>query len=249
MRKFKLRPDLPDIRDYKYHALRMANPIDAYPNGVDLRPEIYKIKNQGNLGACTAFALTELHEHVLNVKKSPLELSPLFLYYNERVVENDINEDRGACLRDGCKSVVTQGNALERLWPYATSEFTIPPPILAYNDAKNRTLSKYVRLETVDDCMHCLISGQTFVAGITCYKSFLSNEVKETGNIPLPPINSLDSVVGGHAIHIVGYDCTQKRWIFQNSWSTEWGDKGFGYLPWEYLINSDLCSDMWSVIP
>jgi len=32
-----------------------------------------------------------------------------------------------------------------------------------------------------------------------------------------------------------------------NSWSTAWGDQGFGYMPYTYLVDPDLAADLWTV--
>jgi C1A family cysteine protease len=53
-----------------------------------------------------------------------------------------------------------------------------------------------------------------------------------------------DELAGGHAICIVGYDDTKKRWKFKNSWGTGWSAKGYGFLPYEYM--KKYCSDAWS---
>lgn len=60
---------------------------------------------------------------------------------------------------------------------------------------------------------------------------------------PLPDIKNIDS---GHAIVIVGYgpydpykkgDKKTNYFKFQNSWGANWGEKGCGYLPEQYVLN------------
>jgi C1A family cysteine protease len=50
---------------------------------------------------------------------------------------------------------------------------------------------------------------------------------------------------GGHAICFVGYDSKKKLIKFKNSWGTNWGDNGYGYLPYNYI--NDFCWDAWAV--
>jgi C1A family cysteine protease len=91
----------------------------------------------------------------------------------------------------------------------------------------------------------CLSLGYPFVTGFTVYESFESAEVARTGIAPLPDPD--ERVLGGHAILVIGYDLDKKLFICRNSWGTDWGDKGIFYLPFEYLADTDLSSDQWTL--
>jgi len=79
--------------------------------------------------------------------------------------------------------------------------------------------------------------------GFTVYNSI--KQATADGKIPYPC--SGDSFAGGHAIVAVGYDdgititnsnCNQTTtgaFLIRNSWGTEWGDAGYGWLPYEYV--------------
>jgi C1A family cysteine protease len=41
------------------------------------------------------------------------------------------------------------------------------------------------------------------------------------------------SMLGGHAVSIVGYDDTKRAWIIRNSWGPTWGDNGFAYISYD----------------
>jgi C1A family cysteine protease len=77
------------------------------------------------------------------------------------------------------------------------------------------------------------------------YQSFESDHARRTGRIPMP--DQSEQLLGGHAVLIVGYDIHTHLFTFQNSWGTGWGDKGFGYLPFDYLASHGLASDMWLI--
>src|SRR5437773_11379638 len=116
-------PDLPDHRDFFYSAVapRLVSP----PAKVDLRSKCSPVENQGALGSCTANALVGALEF-LEIKDGAkfVDLSRLFVYYNERAIEGTINQDSGAFLRDGIKSLAKQGVCPEKECPYHFNDFT-----------------------------------------------------------------------------------------------------------------------------
>ena len=56
-------------------------------------------------------------------------------------------------------------------------------------------------------------------------------------------------VRGGHAVKIVGWGVEGgiNYWICANSWGTSWGDGGYGWLPYDYVL-SGLAVDWWSLL-
>ena len=39
--------------------------------------------------------------------------------------------------------------------------------------------------------------------------------------------------VGGHAVSLVGYNDAERYWIIRNSWTEDWGEKGFARISWD----------------
>ena len=91
----------------------------------------------------------------------------------------------------------------------------------------------------------CLASGYPFVFGFTVYASFESAAVAKTGKMPMP--KSGEQVVGGHAVLAVGYNNDQRVFIIRNSWGDGWGDKGYFYMPYAYLLDDNLADDLWTI--
>ena len=152
----------------------------------------------------------------------------------------------GAMIRDGIKSVAKEGACPESEWPYDISKFTQKPSPQAFRDAKKYKALTYQRLIQDQNTMKgCIAEGFPFVFGITVYESMMSDEVKRTGVMPMPSLT--EQVLGGHAILAVGYDDDKRMFKFRNSWGDGWGDGGYGYIPYAYLIDTNLASDFWTI--
>ena len=127
-------PDLPDERDHMYAA--PAQFLTTLPASFDLRKSCPRVYDQGMLGSCTANAIGGAIEFDRPKQKLPdFVPSRLFIYYNERRIEGTVGIDSGAQLRDGIKSVASDGVCPEPEWPYVITKFTQRPPAKAYKDA------------------------------------------------------------------------------------------------------------------
>src|ERR1019366_9337023 len=110
--------------------------------------------------------------------------SRLFIYYNERVMENSVNSDAGAQIRDGIKSIANQGDCPEKEWPYDIAKFTSKPGAECYQDAIKYKAVQYQRVPQILNQMKgCLASGYPFVFGFSVYTEFENESAAETGEI------------------------------------------------------------------
>src|SRR5574342_356480 len=164
-------PDLPDQRDFLYSAVQCVPP--ALPSHVDLRLFCSKVEDQGHLSSCTANALAGALEFLeIKDKVNYANLSRLFVYYNERVIERSVKSDSGAMLRDGIKTLAKQGVCREKKWPYVVSRFAAKPSMTCYKEASDHQITSYHRILTIDEMRTCLAEGFPFVFGFTVYESF-----------------------------------------------------------------------------
>ena len=241
-RKYLLQKDIDDERDFIYKASK-----PKIYKSVDLRKLQSSVMDQGSLGSCSANALSSMIDFVrIKNNKPPLIPSRLFIYYNERLLENSISEDSGASLRDGIKSVVTQGVCSEiNDWQYDISKFTIKPPDNCYTDALKDVITQYHRLNTLTDMKDCLTSGNCFIFGLQLYESFESEQVAKTGIVPMPSPN--EQLLGGHALFCVGFIEETNQFIVKNSWSENWGLKGYCCIPYQYMSNPNFALDFWTI--
>lgn len=245
IRRYGWIPDVPDQRDYLYAA--PPEFLEALPPSTNLRRRCPAVYNQGQLGSCTAQAIAAAVEFDRLKQKLPdFVPSRLFIYYNERVIEGTVRSDSGAMLRDGIKSVASDGACPEPEWPYIVRKFATRPSARAYKDALlDRAISYQSLIQDMNQMKGCLASGFPFIFGFTVYQSFESQTVARTGHAPMP--SWAERPVGGHAVMAVGYDDANQWFLCRNSWGANWGMKGYFTLPYSYLIQPGLSRDFWTI--
>src|SRR5580704_8996112 len=241
VQKYGWVPDLPDQRDFLYAA--PSEYQQNIPKSVDLSKKCPPVYDQGQLGSCTANAIAAAIEFEQKKKFVP---SRLFIYYNERVIENTVASDSGAQIRDGIKSVANQGFCPETDWPYNIAKFAAKPPQKAYTDASTDLATSYQRVPQIANQMKgCLASGYPFVFAFSVYQSFESPQVAKTGHVPMP--GPSEKQIGGHAVLAVGYDDSNQWFLVRNSWGAGWGMKGYFTIPYAYLTDNNLSDDFWTI--
>ena len=76
------------------------------------------------------------------------DISRLFLYYKSRCYKDEQNVDRGAVLNFVLQSLNETGVCSGETWPYNTNRIYEKPPQAAYNEAQDRTISKFEYVPT-----------------------------------------------------------------------------------------------------
>lgn len=248
---FGWKADIPDFRDKPY-LLRKVSTTALKSVDLRLTNAMPLIRDQLSLGSCTGFGwayhitFNVLNKHEENVDSKAEPFSPLFIYYQERVIENTVSYDSGAFIRDGIKAISKLGVCYEETWPYVISKYKTKPIAKALTEGLKFKAVKYQRIDSTDKSalVNCLLSGFPIVHGFTVYESFESATVSKTGVVPLP--KKTESVLGGHCTVIIGYDKATDRFICANSWGTSWGAKGYYTIPAAYLTNFNLADDFWT---
>ena len=238
--------DKPDPRDKKF---KIVVPHDL-PKSVDLRDLMPPIYDQGELGSCTSNSIAAAYQYEMRKQnKQDFIPSRLFIYYNEREMEGTINEDAGAEIRNGIKSLTREnyGVCPETMWPYIIKKFKDKPTEDCYRVALDNQIIEYLRItpHNLYDIKHCLSEGYPVIYGFLVFSSFMSPNVTETGIAPIPKPG--EESEGGHAVLCVGYNDDTQRLIVRNSWGISWGQRGYFEMPYYYITEPNLSSDFWSI--
>jgi len=238
--RYGWKPSLPDARDHIADASALVV-LDE----VDPRADLPGVFDQGQLGSCTANAVAAAVEYDAKLNGAdPGFLSRLWIYYYERKLEGaPADQDTGAYGRDGFKVCQKLGVPLEADWPYDITKFSDEPPASLDTEAGQHRISNYRVVPRNLDSMRAVLSNrQTIALGFSVYESFESQQVAQTGIVPLPSRN--EKQLGGHEVLLVGYLKDEPNYgLVRNSWGTSWGLQGYFLMPWAYLIDANLASD------
>lgn len=212
------------------------------PPPTDLHLEQYlgAVKDQGDLGACTAFAGSEDREAIAaQYEKKRVTLSPLFLYYLERQLDGTLKEgDCGSTGETSCEVLNQFGICAEQEDSYNPNDYQAPPTTQQLKDALTYKAGAYHSILALDDIKTCINSGYRTRIGMAVYESF--ENTGSDGLVPIPNTNS-EQILGGHETLVWGYDDTIRipgasmlgALRVRNSWGASWGLGGDYWLSYQ----------------
>ena len=241
---------------------------------VDLRQWCSPIENQMNLGSCTANAAVGIVEYYENrAFGKHIDGARLFVYKTTRDLLGLVG-DTGADLRTTMAALALFGVPPETYWPYTDLQqpgitnqrtFDEEPTAFIYEMADDFEGINYfchdpygvpVQPANILNSVKTYLSyGIPSMFGFWVFPSYTRGDVK--GSFPFPAPG--EQAFAGHAVDAVGYDdtvtitnlvskkSTTGALLIRNSWGTSWGDAGYGWLPYDYIL-SQYAQDFWSLL-
>jgi len=253
-------PDNPDFRDkylicseqnsaFSFSKIKTSNEKEL----VDLRSHFPKIYNKETLACCGVHAICAIIEYFeyKSYAHNPIKPSKQFMYYNQRLISKKGEYDSGGTIRDCLKIINKFGICSEYECEYNPLYYNFKPSIDCYKMASFYNIISYKRIDSnnflklLDNIIDCLNEKIPVICGITLYDSFNNVSTVENGYVKMP--QKSESIIGTLTITIIGYIKKNKQFIFRNCFGTEWGDEGYGYIPYQYISNKDLARDFWII--
>lgn len=248
--------------------LKLVDPTRlTLPRAADLRAGFLPVTDQGQTNGCSGCAGVALFEYSMwHTSQKFAKCSSMFVY---KVARNFMRAagDSGAYLRMNMKVLSVVGVCPEEFWPYNPLYVDVEPPAFCYAIANNFEALKYYKLD---------ITPRTTEDLLLTVKAHLAAKVPAMFGVLLPQ-SVTQYAIGGmiphpspwdppryaHAMVAVGYDddletlntapqpgfSTKSRGalLVRNSWGPSWGQMGYGWLPYEYVLSA-LTGDWWCLI-
>ncbi|MED1780903.1 C1 family peptidase [Brevibacillus fortis] len=200
---------------------------------IDLSPQFPPVRDQGPFETCVAFATAAILDYwdgVLSGRgANTMVRSPLHMYYDKKA-------DSGMVITAAFDNADKRGCCAEVERPYSKSdESQFSKPITKKQEmsglfAKNnvspiiKPFSQNTKEDKIAELKELLSRGIPILVSIDTLPSFRNPDAN--GIITPKPGES----GGGHAIVLVGFDDQTGLFKFRNSWGTDYGIGGYGYV-------------------
>lgn len=245
-------PDKLDYKDYQISSILSTRYLGE--NKVDYINEMSSVKSQGNLGSCVAFSIAAVlewqqqKEYLRERKRGSnylreerhYDLSEQWIYYNAKKIDPWPNSE-GTSIRCGMKIINNKGVPEEEGWPYSDSTIG-SPKFWAYSTAEWAKNKKYYRIRNLEELKETLVKVGPCSIGVLVFEEMFYPD--NNGVVSYP--SNTNRILGGHALCCIGFNNNKELVKIKNSWGTNWGTSGYGYLPYKYI--KDFMMDAWVTI-
>ncbi|MCB2340182.1 C1 family peptidase [Clostridium estertheticum] len=231
----------------KIPGIKMLEDSDSkkqLPAKVDLTSQFPKVDNQGNLGSCVSWATGYADKTYQEGQEWKWPLNTISNIFSPAYIYNQIHVDNsadggGANFSDAFNILETQGCTTLADMPYDGNEYawkTTPTAKQKANAAKYKAESwnelpdgNYSAIKAQ------LANGNPVVIGISVYPDF------DKLNASNPIYDQVYGTSrGGHALCVIGYDDTKRAVKIINSWGTNWGINGYGWISYDLIKSQNI---------
>jgi C1A family cysteine protease len=214
----------------------------APPASVDLRKTWWSINNQESTGSCVGWATADgvgrFHMEKAGKITTTQMLSPRFVWMGSKETDSFTSrpesfiEGAGTTLKAAVDIARKYGFALESDLPFhiQTNMFLGEEDEFWAGCALRRVAAYFNLKRELNNWKVWLATKGPILVGLNVDASWDHCDTTG-GNIDTFKPNTAR---GGHAVAVVGYK-TDGRFIVRNSWGTNWGDNGFGYVSPAYI--------------
>jgi hypothetical protein len=237
---------VPDINDFRDKYIHFDQILD-YSDIIDLRGSFPPVVNIGKWNGSISTSLSAIiYYELLKLNNNIFIPSRQFIHYNS-LLYSSRNQDCISyitpSIRYTLKSIAKWGFCPEQYLPFDLENILEKPNKNVYRIANSYGIEYYRVSSNLNDIKLVLNNKKPIVSSIPLYSSFKEHNVRVTGRIPYP--EETDINIGALGIVILGYIEEKELFIVRFPFGDLWGDHGYGYLSYKYII--EMAMDLWII--
>lgn len=210
------------------------------PSRLSLDRSFPTVGQQGQQGSCVGWAVAyslktyqEAQERNWSLNSRNHQFSPSYIY------NQIIQKQRGTCYRgikiiDALDLVQREGVAPLSAFGYDDDDCATLPSNSVKQIARSYAIESYYRmrdLEDLDEIKGHIVSGFPLLVGMLVDKDFERLSGSTVWQFS-------GKALGGHAVVVIGYDNSKSAFRIINSWGSNWGDNGYGWISYNAFANA-----------
>ena len=237
---------VPDINDFRDKYIHFDQLLD-YNDIIDLRGSFPPLVNIEKWNGSISTSLSAIiYYELIKLNQNIFIPSRQFIHYNSLLYssrnQNSISSITPS-IRYTLKSIAKWGFCPEQYFPFNLEKLYEKPSKNVYNVAGQYGIEYYRVSSNLNDIKLVLNNKKPIISSIPFYSSFQDPNIRITGRVPYP--DETDINIGALGIVILGYIEEKELFIVRFPFGDLWGDHGYGYLSYKYII--EMAMDLWII--
>ena len=222
-----------DRATYESVPLASTPLMGELPPSADLSSRFPAPGNQEDQGSCVGWAVAYALKSYQEADERQWPLDDLAHVFSPAYIYNQIKRTSdcrgGTYYLDALNLVRREGVATWTAFPYDPADCSAKPSAAVKTAAREFKIAEWRRVNVQDDTevRSNVAAGFPVLAGIEVDRAFFNLK----GEAIYSQYSGLSE--GGHAIVVVGYDDSREALKIINSWGSEWGTDGFGWISYD----------------